>query len=168
MIEHLPELLNAGITSLKIEGRAKSAYYVGAVTNAYRHALDSAIAGKSVPEIWVQETEQVSHRPYSTGFYFGEPGQYTSESAYFSGAEVCAIVTGSKQGRATLSQRNKITRGDLLELVTRDHEPVPFVASDLRDEEGQAIDSVPHPLQRFSMSLPIDAAPLSMVRKKRI
>ena len=168
MIEHLPELLNAGITSLKIEGRAKSAYYVGAVTNAYRHALDSAIAGKSVPEIWVQETEQVSHRPYSTGFYFGEPGQYTSESAYFSGAEVCAIVTGTKQGRATLSQRNKITCGDLLELVTRDHEPVPFVASDLRDEEGQAIDSVPHPLQRFSMSLPIDAAPLSMVRKKRI
>ena len=168
MIEHLPELLEAGLTRLKIEGRAKSAYYVGAVTNAYRHALDAVIAGNSVPETWIRETEQISHRPYSTGFYFGEPGQYTSESAYLSGAEVCAIVTGSEQGRAILSQRNKITSGDLLELVTRDHEPISFVASDLRDEEGQTIDSVPHPQQRFSMNLPIAAEPLSMVRKKRI
>lgn len=168
MIEHLPEMLRAGITSLKIEGRAKSAYYVGVVTNAYRHALDAVIAGNSVPETWIRETEQISHRPYSTGFYFGEPGQYTSESAYFSGAEVCAIVTGSEKGRAILSQRNKISDGDLLELVTRDHEPISFAASDLRDEEGKVIDSVPHPQQRFSMSLPIDAEPLSMVRKKRI
>ena len=168
MIEHLPELLDAGITSLKIEGRAKSAYYVGAVTNAYRHALDAVIAGNSVPEIWIQETEQISHRPYSTGFYFGEPGQYISESAYFSGAEVCAIVTGSEQGRAILSQRNKFFSGDLLELITRDHEPISFIASDLRDEEGRTIDSVPHSQQRFSMSLPIVAEPLSMVRKKRI
>lgn len=168
MIEYLPELLDAGITSLKIEGRAKSAYYVGAVTNAYRHALDAVITGNSVPEIWIQETEQISHRPYSTGFYFGEPGQYVSESAYFSGAEVCAIVTGSEQGRAILSQRNKFSGGDLLELVTRDHEPISFIASDLRNEEGQTIDYVPHPQQCFSMSLPIAAEPLSMVRKKRI
>ena len=90
MIEHLPELLDAGVSSLKIEGRMKSAYYVGAVTNAYRHALDAVNSGAPVPEIWVRETEQISHRPYSTGFYFGEPGQYTSESAYFSGAEICA------------------------------------------------------------------------------
>ena len=168
MIAHLPELLDAGITSLKIEGRAKSAYYVGAVTNAYRHALDAVIANNSVPEIWIRETEQISHRPYSTGFYFGEPGQYISESAYFSGAEVCAIVTGSEQGRAILSQRNKFSSGDLLELVTRDHDPISFIASDLRDEESQPIDSVPHPQQCFSMSLPIAAEPLSMVRKKRI
>ena len=168
MIAHLPELLDAGITSLKIEGRAKSAYYVGAVTNAYRHALDAVITGNSVPEIWIQETEQISHRPYSTGFYFGEPGQYISESAYFSGAEVCAIVTGSEQGRAILSQRNKFSSGDLLELVTRDHDPISFIASDLRDEESQPIDSVPHPQQCFSMSLPIVAEPPSMVRKKRI
>ena len=168
MIEHLPELLDAEITSLKIEGRMKSAYYVGAVTNAYRHALDAAVHGTEIPEVWVRETEQISHRPYSTGFYFGEPGQYTSESAYFSGAEVCAIVTESKQGRTFLSQRNKVSNGDLMELVTRDHEPISFVAADLRDENGQAIDSVPHPQQRFSMSLPIAAEPLSLVRKKRI
>ena len=168
MIEHLPELLEAGITSLKIEGRMKSVYYVGAVTNAYRHALNAIMSGEPVPKVWVQETEQISHRPYSTGFYFGEPGQYTSESAYFSGAEVCAIVTGSEQGRAVLSQRNKFSNGDLLELITRDHEPVSFAASDLRDEDGIQIDSVPHPMQRFTMPLPITAEPLSLVRKKRI
>lgn len=167
MIDHLPELLEAGITSLKIEGRMKSVYYVGAVTNAYRHALNAIMSGEPVPKVWVQETEQISHRPYSTGFYFGEPGQYTSESAYFSGAEVCAIVTGSEQGKAVLSQRNKFSSGDLLELITRDHEPVSFFASDLRDEDGIQIDSVPHPMQRFTMSLPIAAEPLSLVRKKR-
>lgn len=168
MISHLPELLKAGVSSLKIEGRMKSAYYVGAVTNAYRHALDAAMNGTPVPEIWLRETEQISHRPYSTGFYFGEPGQYTSESAYFSGAEVCAIVTGEKQGRAVLSQRNKFSAGDVMELITRDHEPITFTAADLRDEEGFEIDSVPHPLQCFSMPLPIDAEPLSLVRKKLI
>ena len=168
MISHLPELLKAGVSSLKIEGRMKSAYYVGAVTNAYRHALDAAMNGTPVPEIWLRETEQISHRPYSTGFYFGEPGQYTSESAYFSGAEVCAIVTGEKLGRAVLSQRNKFSAGDVMELITRDHEPITFTAADLRDEEGFEIDSVPHPLQCFSMPLPIDAEPLSLVRKKLI
>lgn len=168
MISHLPELLKAGVSSLKIEGRMKSAYYVGAVTNAYRHALDAVMNGTPVPEIWLRETEQISHRPYSTGFYFGEPGQYTSESAYFSGAEVCAIVTGEKQGRAVLSQRNKFSAGDVMELITRDHEPITFTAADLRDEEGFEVDSVPHPLQCFSMPLPIDAEPLSLVRKKLI
>ena len=95
MIDHLPELLAAGITSLKIEGRTKSAYYVGAVTNAYRHALDDAIAGRPLDPVWQREVLQISHRPYSTGFYFGQPGQYTANSAYFAGAEVCAVVEGT-------------------------------------------------------------------------
>lgn len=166
MIDHLPELLRAGITSFKIEGRMKSAYYVGAVTNAYRHALDAVLAGECVPEVWRRETEQISHRPYSTGFYFGEPGQYTSESAYFSGAEICAVVAGMREGRALLTQRNKFEAGDLLELVTRDREPISFAAADLRDEEGNPLQSVPHPLQRFTMPLPVPAEPLSLVRRK--
>ena len=166
MIEHLPELLQAGVTSLKIEGRMKSAYYVGAVTNAYRHALDAAISGVPLDPVWVRETEQVSHRPYSTGFYFGEPGQYTSESAYFSGAMVCAVVEGTQDGRPLLSQRNKFTRGDVLELVTPDAPPVIFAADDMRDSEGTPIESVPHPMQAFTMPLPIPAGPLAFVRVK--
>ena len=166
MIEHLPEVLAAGVTSLKIEGRMKSAYYVGAVTNAYRHALDAAVSGAQLDPVWVRETEQISHRPYSTGFYFGEPGQYTSESAYFSGAEVCAVVDGMQDGRPLLSQRNKFSRGDTLELVTPDAPPVTFKAEDMRDPDGTPLETVPHPMQPFTMPLPLDAAPLALVRRK--
>ena len=166
MISHLPEVLAAGVTSLKIEGRMKSAYYVGAVTNAYRHALDAAVQGEALDPVWVRETEQISHRPYSTGFYFGEPGQYTSESAYFSGAEVCAVVEGTQDGRPLLSQRNKFSRGDTLELVTPDALPVTFTAQDMRDPDGTPLESIPHPLQPFTMPLPLDAAPLALVRRK--
>ena len=166
MIEHLPEVLAAGVTSMKIEGRMKSAYYVGAVTNAYRHALDAAVSGAQLDPVWVRETEQISHRPYSTGFYFGEPGQYTSESAYFSGAEVCAVVDGMQDGRPLLSQRNKFSRGDTLELVTPDAPPVTFKAEDMRDPDGTPLETVPHPMQPFTMPLPLDAAPLALVRRK--
>ena len=166
MIEHLPEVLSAGVTSLKIEGRMKSAYYVGAVTNAYRHALDDAVRGVPVDPVWVRETEQISHRPYSTGFYFGAPGQYTSESAYFSGAMFCAVVDGVYNGLPLLSQRNKITRGDLLELVTPEAPPVTFVAEDIRDLDGTPLESVPQPMRPFTMPLPLKAAPLALVRRK--
>lgn len=167
MIDHLPELLAAGITSLKIEGRTKSAYYVGAVTNAYRHALDDAIAGRPLDPVWQREVLQISHRPYSTGFYFGQPGQYTANSAYFAGAEVCAVVEGTAaDGRAVLTQRNKFAVGDTLELVTNTAPPVTFTAQDLRDADGLPLESVPHPMQRFTMPLPCKAAPLSLVRRK--
>ena len=166
MIEHLPEVLRSGITSLKIEGRMKSAYYVGAVTNAYRHALNAAARGEAPDPVWARETEQISHRPYSTGFYFGEPGQYTSESAYFSGAEFCAVVDGAYHGRPLLSQRNKFSRGDVLELVTPDATPVAFTADDMRDPDGTPLQSVAHPMQPFTMPLPLDAAPLALVRRK--
>ena len=167
MIDHLPELLAAGITSLKIEGRTKSAYYVGAVTNAYRHALDDAIAGRPLDPVWQREVLQISHRPYSTGFYFGQPGQYTANSAYFAGAEVCAVVEGTAaDGRAVLTQRNKFAVADTLELVTNTAPPVTFTAQDLRDADGLPLESVPHPMQRFTMPLPCKAAPLSLVRRK--
>lgn len=167
MIEHIPELLQVGVSSLKIEGRMKSAYYVGAVTNAYRHAIDAALEHRPLDDVWRREVLQVSHRPYSTGFYFGEPGQYTSHSAYFSGAEVCAIVeTVAADGRAVLTQRNKFSVGDTLELVTNDGVPIAFSAHDLRDAAGEPIESTPHPMMRFTMPLPKQAAPLSLVRRK--
>lgn len=167
MIGHIPELLRAGVSSMKIEGRMKSAYYVGAVTNAYRHAVDAAVEDRPLDEVWKREVLQVSHRPYSTGFYFGEPGQYTSHSAYFSGAEVCAVVVGeTADGRAILTQRNKFSVGDELELVTNDGAPVAFIAQELRDEAGTPIISTPHPMMRFTMPLPKRAAPLSLVRRK--
>ena len=76
MIEHIPELLDAGVSSFKIEGRMKSSYYAAVVTNAYRQAIDAAAEGRTLDRLWVEETEMVSHRPYSTGFYYGYPGQH--------------------------------------------------------------------------------------------
>ena len=77
MIDHVPELLAAGLDSLKIEGRAKSAYYAAVVTGAYRHAVDAALAGEPLDPVWRSELDKVSHRPYSEGFYYGHPEQYT-------------------------------------------------------------------------------------------
>ena len=114
MIDHLAELAEAGVDCIKIEGRAKSAYYAAIITGAYRHALDAVAAGVPVDPVWRDEVEHVSHRRYSTGFFFGQPGQYTESSRYIRDWQVCAIVTDcTPDGLATLSLRNKFAAGDL-------------------------------------------------------
>ncbi|PKM72242.1 MAG: peptidase U32 [Firmicutes bacterium HGW-Firmicutes-16] len=168
MIEHLPELIDAGITSFKLEGRMKSAYYAAAVTNAYRHALDAAIERKPLSQVWIDETEKISHRNYCTGFYFGEPGQYysKSDSIYFASADVCAVVESyGSDGNATLTQRNKFSLGDQLELLTNDGPPIPFTVEEIMNRKGEAIVSAPHPMMELRMKLPKSCAPLSLLRK---
>ena len=168
MIEHLPELIDAGITSFKLEGRMKSAYYAAAVTNAYRHALDAAIEKKPLAPIWVDETEKISHRNYCTGFYFGAPGQYysKSDSIYFASADVCAVVEKcGSDGSAVLTQRNKFSVGDTVELLTNDCEPIPFTVEQILNSDGEAIDSTPHPMMELHMKLPKFCTPLSLLRK---
>lgn len=168
MIEHLPELLDAGIGSLKIEGRMKSAYYTAVVTNAYRHALDAALAGRPLDPLWVEETEKLSHRPYGTGFYFGEPGQHCAEAAYVSTADVMAVVESCDgEGNALLTQRNKFSRGDELELLLPDAPPIRFRADRLFDEEGMELEDTRRAMMRFRMKLPVCAPPLCLVRKNR-
>ena len=93
MIDHLGDLIDVGLSSLKIEGRAKSAYYAAIVTGAYRHCLDDAAAGRPVDPVWRDEVEHVSHRPYATGFYYGQPGQYYATSRYLREWQVVALVT---------------------------------------------------------------------------
>ena len=80
MIDHIPELIEAGVDSFKIEGRAKSAYYAAIVAGAYRHAVDAALAGEPLDPVWRDEVEHISHRHYSTGFYYGQPGQFTEDA----------------------------------------------------------------------------------------
>lgn len=168
MIEHLPELIDAGIASFKIEGRMKSAYYAAAVTNAYRHALDAALERIPLSQVWIDEVEKISHRKYCTGFYFGEPGQYysKSDSIYFASADVCAIVEScDAEGNAVLTQRNKFCLGDPVELLTNDGEPIPFTVGEIRDKDGNLIDSAPHPMMELRMKLPRSCASLSLLRK---
>lgn len=168
MIEHLPELIEAGVTSFKIEGRMKSAYYTAVVTNAYRHALDAARRGEPLDPLWVEETEKVSHRPYSTGFYFGEPGEYYADASYFSETDVAAVVERcDAQGNAVLTQRNKFACGDELELLTPGEKPVRFRAEALWDEEGNPIADTRRAMMAFRMRLPVAAPALSILRKYR-
>ncbi len=168
MIEHLPELIDAGICSFKIEGRMKSAYYTAVVTNAYRHALDAAIRGEPPDPCWVEETEMLSHRPYSTGFYFGEPGQYYPDSMYSSAADVVAVVEDcDEKGSAVLTQRNKFYPGDTLELLLPDREPISFCVKELRDMEGEVMPDTRRAMMSFRMQLPAPAPRFAIVRKRR-
>lgn len=170
MIEHIPELIAAGITSFKIEGRMKSAYYAAAVTNAYRHALDAAIENEPLSQVWIDEVEKVSHRTYSTGFYFGYPGQYYShnDSIYFATADVCAVVEScDSEGNAILTQRNKFFIGDTVELLTNDSEPIAFKVEDVKNKDDEPIESTPHPMMELHMKLPKPCSPLSLLRKQK-
>ncbi len=165
MIEHIPELIAAGISSFKIEGRMKSAYYAAVSTNAYRHAIDDAAAGRPFDQTWLDECYKISHREYSTGFYFGEPGEYYRDNMYSSEADVVAVVERWDGEEAQLTERNKFFRGDTLELLNRAGAPVRFVCDDLRDGEGTPIDCANHPMMPLRMRLPCAAERLSIVRK---
>lgn len=168
MIEHLDDLIDAGISSFKIEGRMKSAYYAAAVTNAYRHALDSVKEGKKPASCWIREMEMISHRPYCTGFYYGDPGQHYAEASYFSDADVCAVVLEcDTDGNAVLSQRNKFSVGDQVDLLTKNHEPYTFTVDHLEDGEGIPIESAPHATMTLRMKLPFFCEPLSLLRKMK-
>lgn len=166
MIEHIPELIDAGVTSFKIEGRMKSAYYAAAITNAYRHAIDYALRGEELPQVWIDELNKVSHRPYCTGFYYGDPGQHFAEASYFSDAYVCAVVENcADDGFAELTQRNRFCVGDMVELLTNEGEPISFVVTELWDENGEAITATPHAMMKFKMRLPVNCSALSILRR---
>ena len=165
MIDHLDEVMDAGIDCLKIEGRAKSGYYAAIVTGAYRHVLDDVAAGRPVDPAWRDEVEHVSHRPYSTGFYFGEPGQYTANGRYIRDWQICAVVEScTPEGLATLSLRNKFAAGDTVEVVGPDSKPFSMVVPPMEDLEGNALLEPKTPQSRFTMRLPRPVPPLSFIR----
>lgn len=168
MIEHLPELIDAGISSFKIEGRMKSAYYTAVITNAYRHALDAAISGQSLDPAWISETEKVSHRPYSTGFYFCDPGQHVDSIGRSSERKFVAVVEScDEDGHALVTQRNRFRRGDTLELLRNDALPQLFTVDEMFDEAGEPLDDAKHAEMKVRIKLPHAAPPLSVIRKAR-
>lgn len=168
MIEHIPELIEAGVTSLKIEGRMKSAYYAAVITNAYRHAVDAALEGKPLDKLWIEETNKVSHRPYSTGFYYGEPGQYYADATYFTAADVAAVVEScDSDGNAVLTQRNKFYCGDELELLIPGAAPESFTVERMYNALGEEITDTRHAAMEIHMRLPKYAPKNSILRKCR-
>ena len=165
MIDHLADLMDAGVDCIKIEGRAKSAYYAAIVTGAYRHVLDDVWAGRPVDPIWRDEVEHVSHRHYSTGFFYGYPGQYYESSRYIRDWQICAVVTDcDENGLATLSLRNKFSVGDEVEIVGPDCKPFTITVPQMYSEEGEALDCPRTPQMVFTMQLPKQVPAYSFVR----
>jgi putative protease len=168
MIDHVPDLLDAGIDSFKIEGRAKTAYYAAVVTNAYRHAIDAACAGGSLDPVWRAEVDKVSHRHYGTGFFYGRPeqGQYYEHSRYLRDWTVVAYVTScDEDGNAILTQRNRFWKGDVLELLQPDKKPVLFPVEKMFNEDGEAIDLAPHPEMTVKLKLPCQVGQNAILRR---
>ena len=166
MIDHIDDLMDAGVDCLKIEGRAKSAYYAAIVTGAYRHVIDDVAAGRAVDPVWRDEVEHVSHRRYATGFFYGQPGQYYQNSRYIRDWQVCAIVTDcDANGMATLSLRNKFTAGDKVELVGPDLRPFSLTVPLMQDEEGNVLEQPRNPQMIFKMQLPQSVPAMSIVRR---
>ena len=166
MIDHVAELMDAGLNSLKIEGRAKSAYYAAIVTGAYRHAIDAAAQGIPLDPVWRDEVEKVSHRHYSTGFYYGYPGQFYEDSRYIRDWQVAAIVQDcTADGLATLSLRNKFAAGDQVELVGPNTEPFSFVAPVMETLDGLPLREPKTPQMKFKLQLDRPVPPLSILRR---
>ena len=165
-IDHLKDLMDAGIDCIKIEGRAKSAYYAAIVTGAYRHCIDDVAAGREIDPIWRDEVEHVSHRIYSTGFYYGQPGQYVENSRYIRQWQIVARVEDcSEDGLALCSLNNKFSAGDALEVVGPDLRPFAVTAQGMRDADGMSLDEVRTPQSRFTLQLPKAVPPMSLLRR---
>ena len=174
LIEYLPELMRAGVCSLKIEGRMKSVHYVATVVSVYRKAIDACWAdmdGYSVPEEWITELNKVSHRQYTTGFAITKPDRnaqvYTS-SKYEQTHDFVGIVTGydAENKRAYFEQRNNVKAGEPLELLEPDGTLLPFVLENMQDADGAAIDCAPHAQQKFSAASDKLLLQYSLLRRK--
>lgn len=180
MIEHIPELMQSGVASFKIEGRMKSAYYTAVVTNAYRMAIDEYQKdpdGYRFDPSWLDELESVSHREYGTGFYFDDPMVnpqlvsacgYMREKAYFSTAieydeaEAAAIVAGgvpmeNEDGRLyRFIQRNKVSIGEGAEMISPGKIGVSLTVKELYAPDGSVLESTPHPSMIYWCRVPFE------------
>ncbi len=175
-IEHIPELIEAGISSFKIEGRMKSAYYTSVVTNAYRMAIDKYLADPENYEydpLWLRELESVSHREYCTGFYFdslSENAQLTSttgyirDKAYFAicaepsdaEKEIISALPKGDGGFYMFTQKNKVSLGDIAEIISPKEVGRAFTVTEIYDGKGNRIENAPHPFMHFFVRVPFE------------
>ena len=171
MIDYIPRLVKSGISSLKIEGRAKSAYYCAVTTNAYRHALNDymSMGDNYTLKPWIkEELEKISHREYNTGFYMGgEPGQVTSNGGYIRHYDVVAVCEESDGNTSSITQRNKFFVGDTLDVLPPSGIPFTIVCTGLVNRFGESVQSAPHAMESLKMTTDREIPPSSVIRKKR-
>ena len=174
MIEHIPELVAAGVDSFKIEGRAKSAYYTAVVTHAYRQALDAYFAHPSpdfrVPDWVLAEMEKMSHRVYTTGFYFGplQNGQELNTGGYVRNWDVCALYRDQQGNRLIVDQRNRFFEGDVLEVLEPGQKPYTLTVRDLvREADGTRTEAANKATEVYSFTVDRQVSPDAILRRKR-
>lgn len=174
MIEHIPELLSAGIDSFKIEGRMKTALYVATVARTYRRAIDDCLQSeelyrKNMP--WYKEQiAGCTYRQFSTGFFFGKPNaeaQTYGESTYIRGYTYLGIV-GARDGRGLYEteQRNKFSVGEQIEVMKPSGENVPVTVRRIVNDAGEEMESAPHPKQRLWIDLGCELDAFDILRRK--
>lgn len=174
MIEHIPELVAAGVDSFKIEGRAKSAYYTAVVTHAYRQALDAYFAHPSpdfrVPDWVLAEMEKMSHRVYTTGFNFGplQNGQELNTGGYVRSWDVCALYRDQQGNRLIVDQRNRFFEGDILEVLEPGQKPYTLTVRDLvREADGTRTEAANKATEVYSFAVDRTVSPDAILRRKR-
>lgn len=172
MLEHIPDLAKAGICSLKIEGRMKSIFYIAHVIRAYRQAIDAFEEGSAFDPAWMDEMMKASHRNFTTGFYYHAPGaedQNYSSSAYSRDYAFVGLVRSydHQTGWAVVEQRNKMVKGDEIEVFGPGGGSFTQKISEMLDEEGAPIEAAPHPQQIVKIKMEHPAETDWMLRRKQ-
>jgi len=174
MIEYIPQLVESGLHSLKIEGRMKSSYYVATVVKAYREAIDTWYKDEKEYELnrnkWMEEVCKASHREFTTGFYFGQTtagDQIYEKSSYIREYDFVGLVLeyDEKTGIATIEQRNRMFAGDTVEIAGPGRDYFVQQIERMKDEEGNHIDVAPHPQQVLRMPVKRPVKPFDILRK---
>ena len=166
-------ICKAGVDSLKIEGRAKTFYYVASVTSAYRRALDTYLADPrsdnfELPDAVIEELNRTSHRHYSPGFYFGkEKALQTPSHSYVRDWDFVGTVDNWENGEASCTQRSKFNLGDTLEVLQPDGSVVTLTPAWIKNEEGENVDATPHPLMHYTIPCEVPLMPYSLLRMQK-
>lgn len=173
MIEYLPELMDAGIDSLKIEGRMKTALYVATVARTYRKAIDDCLVSEELyrnnMDWYRAEISKCTHRHYSTGFYFGKPDENTQiydSSTYINEYKYLGIVEEKRDGLAGIEQKNKFSVGDHIEIMKPDGKNAAAVVEKMFDDAGNEVDSCPHSRQKIWLKLSEEPEVHDLLRTK--
>ena len=175
MIEHIPELIDAGIDSFKVEGRMKTALYVATVARTYRKAIDDYLTGgeeayRANMDWYLHEIGKCTYRKFNTGFFFGRPTQESQiydNSTYISEAVYLGIADAADGGLISLEQRNKFCVGDEIEIMKPDGRDVPARVESILDEDGQEMESAPHAKQRLRVRLSSPAERYDLLRMEK-
>ena len=174
LIEYIPELVESGVRSFKIEGRMKSSYYVATVVKAYREAIDAYFAGPRnyrFDKAWLEEIHKVSHRQFTTGFYKGKPGgdeQIYESSSYIRDYDFVGLVRDYDAGTgiAEIEQRNRFAVGDELEVVAPRGPYFIQKVESMKNSDGESIEAAPHPQMTVYMPVDRPVEPYALLRRR--